>query len=417
MVPLMQAYIIGTCTTAFRRWPERDFRDLAREAVLGALLDAGSTPPESIHFGNCAMGIWGQRNIRGQTVLSPLVAEGALPVHAPIVNVEAGCATGSVALAGAIREVLAGQVDVALAVGVEKTFVPKDPAKTFGVFAHGIDQRHPEEWERFFAEQAASVDEEWAPQPHRILFLDVHALQARRHMVRFGTTVEQIAAVASVNHDHGVLNDRAQYRRPMTVSDVLADKPVVRPLTRAMCAPISDGAAAVVVCSGQALARMPRRIRGRAIRVASQVLVGGRYRGIDEESVTVHAGRQAFATANMAPTDVDLVEVHDATAFCQLQHLEDLGLCAKGESGAFVASGNTRISGVLPVNSSGGLVSKGHPLAATGLAMIDELVLQLRGEAGTRQIPSQPRVGMQHNAGGLIGFDEALCSVTLLERV
>ncbi len=407
----MGAWIVGSASTVFRKWEDRGFRSLSEEVVRGALADAGASGAdvEQVWFGNCAMGVWGQSNIRGQVALTELQRSGELNPRAAIVNVEAGCATGSAALHGAVRDVLAG-ADLALAVGVEKTWVAHDPPKTFELFQGGVDQLHPEEWRAFLAEQGA-----FEPHPARVMFLDVHAMQARAHMARFGTTAEQIAHVASKDHHHGSLNDKAQYRFEVDVASVLADRPVIDPFTRAMCCPVSDGAAAALVCSDAMLERLPPEARARAVRVRSCVLVGGTWRSIDERNVVWHAVEAAYRRARIAAADVDLVEVHDATSFCEIQAVEALGLRAEGEGGAYSQSGATALGGATPVNVSGGLVSKGHPLAATGLGMIDELVLQLRGEAGPRQVAGAG-VGVQHNAGGLIGLDEAVCAVSVLSR-
>lgn len=410
-------YIVGSAATAFRKWPERDFRDLTAEVVEGALADAGlpdGLGVQQVAFGNCALGTWGQANIRGQGCLSPLQRAGRLNPDAPIVNVEGGCATGSVALHAAVQAVRAG-AGMALAVGVEKTWVPDDPAKSFALFAGGIDQRHPEEWRALFAEQGAELG--WKPHPARVIFLDVHALQARDHMARFGTTVEQIAAVAARNHRHGALNPKAQYRFEVTVEQALADKPIVAPFTRAMCCPLSDGAAAALIVDEAGLAKLPAEARARAIRIRACALGGGRWRGLAGPSVVQRTAGRAYAEAGAAPADVQIAEVHDATAGCQILHVEALGFCAEGEGGGYAADdGINGIDGARPMNLSGGLISKGHPLAATGLGMLDEVVLQLRGEAGDRQARTAPGLGLVQNAGGLVSFDEALCGVTLLER-
>jgi acetyl-CoA acetyltransferase len=397
----MSSWVAGSASTVFQKHPERDFRDLAREAVVGALDDAGMSGDavEAVYFGNCAMGSWGQGNIRGSVALGDLTREGVLPARVPILNVEAGCATGSAALHGAVQHVLAGG-SCALAVGVEKVWIPHDMAETFKLFLGGIDLLHRDEWERFYAD----ADAGYAPHPARIVFLDVHAMQARRHMQRYGTTVEQLAAIASKNHHNGTLNPKAQYRFEVPIEKVLADKPVVNPFTRSMCAPISDGAAAVLVVN--------KALNERCVRVRGIGMAGGTWRGLDDEDVTAVAGRRAYEAAGLSPEDVDVAEVHDANAFCELHATESLGFCSEGEGGVFAQSGATALDGALPVNPSGGLESKGHPLGATGLGMVDELVAQLRGEAGPRQVKA--RIGLAHNAGGMVGFDEAVAAVTLL---
>ena len=412
-----RAWIVAVASTPFRRWPDRSFRELGREATTSALseLDAEDAAIDSAWFGNCAMGVWGQANIRGQTVLDPLMREGLLPAGTPVGNVEGGCATGSLALASAVRDVRARAADLRLALGVEKVFVPDDPIKTFGLFASGADLEHEAEWRGFLAAAAERGGEEWAPHPARIVFLDVHALQARDHMTRYGTTAAQIAAAAAKNHDHSVDNERAQYRIPMTVEQVLADKPVVAPLTRSMCSPVSDGAAAVIVASDAWLDDHPEA-RDRAVLVRACAFAGGTWRELDGATVVDRAAAKAYAAAGVTAADVDLAEVHDATAYCELAATEALGFCGRGEGGAYVESGATRRDGDRPVNVSGGLVSKGHPLGATGLGMVHELVLQLRGEAGDLQVDGGPAIGVAQNAGGLTAIDEALCGVTVLER-
>lgn len=401
---MSEAYIIGVGSTPFGRHPDRSHTDLAAEALRAALADAGGPPIEQAWFGSCAMHVWGQPNIRGQVCL-----DGQLPAGTPILNVEGACATGSAALHGAYKDIRSGEHDVVLALGVDKTYLPQDPAKMLGLFHGAIDQLDPARWQQFYDEQAAAHGESFSPHPYRIVFVDVHALQARRHMALHGTTVEQLAAIASKNHHSGAMNPKAQYRTPHDVAAVLADKPIVAPFTRSMCAPVSDGAAAAIVCSGRWLEAQPPEVRGRAVRLRASVLQGGTWRGLDEANLLARAAKRAYDRAGLTPAEVDVAEVHDASSFCELQATELLGLCPPGEGGPRAAAGLTR-----HVNRSGGLVSKGHPLAATGIGMIEELVTQLRGEAGDRQ-QHGARIGLQHNAGGMVGLDEALCAVHLLE--
>jgi len=412
----MSVWVLGAYTTPFRKWPERDFRDLSREAVEGVLADAGVSGEgvDSAWFGNCGMSIWGQASVRGQTCLSPLQREGVLPVDLPITHVDGACATGSVAFRAAVNEIRGG-ADCVLALGVEKVWVAEDPRKTLELFNHGIDQRHPDEWRTHFAAEAARVGDTFAPHPHRVPFLDVYALEARRHMARYGTTVEQLAAIASKNHAHGMTNDKAQYRSGMTAEEVLKDREVVPPLTRAMCAPVSDGAAAVLVVSESFLKRCPPEVRARALRVRATILTGGRWRGLDDEGLVHRAGRKIWEATGMQPGDVDVVELHDSNAWAEVEACEGLGFCPVGEGGPFGASGATGRGGERPINLSGGLVSKGHPIAATGLSMIEEITRQLRGEAGERQL-GEPATALAQNAGGMVSFDEALCGITVLER-
>lgn len=415
---MREVYVVGVYSTEFRKWPNRSFKDLTREAYLGVLADAALDDGrmiESAWFGNCGMGTWGQGNIRGQVCMTPLVREGLFPERVPTVNVEGGCATASMALHGGYLEILAGQKDIAIAIGVEKTFYPDNPAKMMEIFENGIDQMNPDEWRDYYAAAGETSGKPFAPGPDRTVFMDTYAMQACYHMKRYGTTQAQIAASAAKNHTIATSNPKAQYRFPMTVEQVLADRPVSYPLTRAMCAPIGDGAAAAILVSGEALRDMPAATRARAVKVRASVLTGGKYRSLDEPSLSRVAADRAYRLAGLSPADIDVAEVHDATSFCEVYQAEMLRFCPEGQGGAFVASGATALGGKIPINTSGGLVSKGHPVGATGLSMTYELVTQLRGEAGERQVAGA-ELALQENGGGVMGFDEAACAVIVYEK-
>jgi acetyl-CoA acetyltransferase len=412
------AFVIGSYATAFGKFAERSHKELTREAYLGVLTDAGLANGNSIGmawFGNCGMWTDGQGGIRGQVCLTPLVREGLFPERVPVINVEGGCATASMALHGAWKDVIAGQTDLSLAIGVEKTFSPGSPEKTARLFDGGIDQYDPAEWRAYYLAAAEVAGKPFAPGADRTIFMDTYAMQAAWHMRTYGTTARQIAIACAKNHVASVDNPKAQYRFPLTADDVLADRPVSWPLTRAMCAPIGDGAAAALVCSRAFLNRQPAAVRARAVRIAASVLTGGKYRRLDEPGLSRVAADRAYAMAGLSASDVDLAEVHDATSFCELYQSEMLGFCSPGEGGRLAESGATSLGGSIPLNLSGGLVSKGHPVGATGLSMIDELMLQLRCEAGPRQV-SGARIALAENGGGVTGFDEAACSVIILHR-
>tara|TARA_R110002095_G_scaffold87395_8_gene76310 strand:+ start:69 stop:1322 length:1254 start_codon:yes stop_codon:yes gene_type:complete len=415
---MKDVYIIGSYSTAFGRRPGDSVKDLAREAFDGVLADAGLDDPERIEsswFGNCGMWTDEQGSIRGQVCLTPLVREGRFPERIPLTNVEGGCATASLALSGAWKDVLSGQAGMSIAFGLEKTFYPETPEKTANIYFGGIDQYNPEEWEEYYRAAGELAGKAFEPGPDRTIFMDTYAMQACHHMKRYGTTQRQIAAGAAKNHNHGAMNPKAQYRFETTVDEVMADRPVTFPLTRAMCAPVGDGAAAAIVCSAEILRELPPAVRERAVRIAAQGLSGGKYRSLDEDGLSRFAAERAYRMAGLQPSDIDVAEVHDATSFCEIYQVEMMGFCARGEGGAFVESGATTLGGRIPVNTSGGLVSKGHPVGATGLSMTNELVLQLRGEAGERQVDGA-RIALAENGGGVIGFDEAACSVLILER-
>lgn len=415
---MTEVYIAGAYSTAFGKRPDDSVKALTREAYLGVLGDAGlddGAPIGSGWFGNCGMWVEEQGSIRGQVCLTPLVREGLFPERVPVVNVEGGCATASMALNGAWKDIVSGTCEVSVALGVEKTFFPDEPGTTMRLYCGGIDQYDPEEWQEYYRRAGAQAGKRFETGPDRTIFMDTYAMQACYHMKAHGTTQRQIAVAAAKNHCNGALNPRAQYRFEMTPEEVLADRPITYPLTRAMCAPVGDGAAAALLVSGKALPGLPAAVRERAVRVAATTLSGGKYRRLDEPGLSRTAAKKAYAQADVRPEDIDVAEVHDATAFCEIYQAEMLGFCADGEGGAFVERGETSREGRIPVNTSGGLVSKGHPVGATGLAMIAELCEQLRGEAGARQIDGA-RTAMAENGGGVIGFDEAACSVVILAK-
>jgi acetyl-CoA acetyltransferase len=415
---MSDVYVIGVSCTAFGKRPDASFRDLTREAYEAVLRDAGMDDGgaiESSWFGNCGMGAFGQQNIRGQVCFTPLVREHRFPERVPMVNVEGGCATASMAFNGAWKDVLSGQAELSLAIGVEKTYFEGDPARTQSIFAGGIDQIDPQEWHDYYLHAGEQAGKPFAPGAGGgTVFMDTYAMQAAWHMKRWGTTARQIAVGASKNHAMGARNPLAQYRFEVTPEAVLADRMISAPLTRSMCAPIGDGAAAALLCSAARLATLPARVRERAVKVRASVLAGGKYRSLDEPGLSRIAAQRAYRAAGIGPEAIDLAEVHDATSFCELYQCEMLGFCADGAGGAYVGSGATSIDGERPVNLSGGLVSKGHPVGATGLSMIHELATQLRHEAGDRQA-CRADLALAENGGGVIGFDEAACSVIVLQ--
>lgn len=415
---MRDVYVIGTGCTAFGKRPGDSFKALTREVYLDVLADAGMDDGRDIEmawFGNCGMGTFGQRNIRGQVCFTPLVQEGLFPERVGMINVEGGCATASMAFHGAWKDILSGQAEVSLAIGVEKTFVPDDPARTLEIFEGGIDQMDPDEWKAYYAARGVEAGKPFDPNAGGgTVFMDTYAMQAAWHMKHHGTTQRQIAIAASKNHHNGSLNPKAQYRFEVSVDDVLNDREVSFPLTRAMCAPVGDGAAAAILCSADYLAGQPQAVRDRAIKVRASTLSGGKYRAPSEPSLSRIAAQKAYRSAGLTPQDIDVVEVHDASAFSEIYQAEMLGFAEDGKGGPFVESGATALGGKVPFNLSGGLVSKGHPVGATGLSMIHELGLQLRGEAGERQA-ERARIGLAENGGGVIGFDEAACSVIILQ--
>jgi acetyl-CoA acetyltransferase len=245
--------------------------------------------------------------------------------------------------------------------------------------------------------------------------MDIYAAFGRFHMREFGTTQRQIAAVSAKNHGHSVHNPLAQYRNAYTIDEVLAAPPITYPLTLPMCAPVSDGAAAAIVCSEAALAKLAQRQR--AIRVLASVVATGTNRRPEDvgQHLTVRAAKKAYEVAGVGPKDISVAEVHDATAIGEIIQSENLGFCAFGEGGPLAERGETTLGGRIPINTSGGLESKGHPIGATGIGQLHELVQQLRGEAGARQVQGA-RLAIAENGGGLYGLEEAVAAITILGR-
>ena len=251
-------------------------------------------------------------------------------------------------------------------------------------------------------------------EPHSV-FMDVYAAFCRHHMATFGTTQRQMAAVSAKNHGHSVHNPRSQYRRSFSVEEVLAARPVVWPLTVPMCSPVSDGAAAALVCSRAFAERLGAL--SRAVRIRASVLMSGDHRDPDRlnDHVARKASRRAYEIAGLGPDEIDVVECHDATAFGEILQSEMLGFFHFGDGGPAAERGETRLGGRIPFNPSGGLESKGHPIGATGLGQMFELVSQLRGQRAPRQVEGA-RIALAENGGGLRGVEEAAVAITILDR-
>jgi acetyl-CoA acetyltransferase len=410
-----QIYVVGVGMTPFGKLADVSIKAMTKQAVDAALADAGigADALEAAYFGNASQGhMEGQQMIRGQVALRSMGIGGI-----PVVNVENACASGSSALNLAVNFVRSGEGDVALAVGAEKMF-SRDRDLMFSVFDSAWDVSQADAIRDRLLQLGEGVEVPpgtVSTKPYSV-FMDVYAAFARFHMKRFGTTQRQLAAVAAKNHRHSQHNPLSQYRDPYTVEEVLAAPPITYPLTLPMCSPISDGAAATVVCTESGLRRLGID-RARAIRVLACVLQTGSDRDPSDlaHHCTALAARRAYEKAGVGPSDVSVAEVHDATAMGEIIQVENLGFCAFGEGGALAERGDTTIGGRIPVNPSGGLESKGHPVGATGLGQVYELVTQLRGEAGARQVEGA-RIALAENGGGLQGIEEAVACVTILGR-
>ncbi|MGC8605382.1 MAG: thiolase family protein [Desulfomonilaceae bacterium] len=412
-------YVIGSYSTRFQKWLDKSIKDLTRDTYLGVLEDAGMEHGKDIEFcwfSNCSMGtLWEQDLIRGHVSVAPLVEEGIFPERVPVINVEGACSSGSMAFHGAWKDILSGQVEVSLAIGVDK-FYHKDMKAVIAAYEHGIDRLDKDRLVAEYRDVATQCGRNFEIGADHTIFMDTYAMQACWHMQEWGTTQEQIAIAASKNHYNGSLNPKAQYQFEVPVEKVLADYLVSYPLTRSMCAPIGDGGSAAILCSEEYLKTLRPEVRNRAVKVSASVLASGKHRVISEPSLSKWAADKAYTMAGIVATDIDLAEVHDATAFCEIYQAEMMGFCPIGAGGKFVESGATRLDGQIPINTSGGLVSKGHPVGATGLSMIYELVTQLRGEAGRRQVRSA-RIGLAENGGGVVSTEEFACSVTILQAM
>jgi len=412
---LEDIYVVGVGMTPFGRHLNKDIKQLTREATEAALLDAGIRREDlqAAFFGNTSQGhMDGQHMIRGQIALRAM-GIGRIPV----VNVENACASGSSAFVLACNHVRSGAGEVALAIGSEKMFTA-DKQKMFSVFDSAWDLSRAGEIREnlmLLGRDVVVPEGSTSPKPYSV-FMDVYAAFARSHMRSFGTTQRQLAAVSAKNHAHSVHNPLSQYQVAYSIEDVLGAPPITYPLTLPMCSPVSDGAAAVIVCSRSALQRLGIDTR-RAIRVLAALVQSGSDRSEDDHAshCTALAARRAYELAGVGPDDISVAEVHDATAMGEIIQSENLGFCEFGQGGVIAERGDTRIGGRIPINPSGGLESKGHPVGATGLAQVHELVTQLRAEAGTRQVEGA-RIALAENGGGLEGIEEAVACITILAR-
>jgi len=415
---MRDVYIIGANAIKFGKYLDLDHRHLTKMTVDAALADAGleTSALETAHFANCLWGYYnGQHGIRGHVALRHCGID-----RIPISNVEAACASGILALYGAWKDILTGLYDCTLAVGVEKLTM-EDKAKQFAAFDAFVDVANSEA----MAEVTAAKMEEILKQievpssaGERSRFMDTYAYMALKHMIDYGTRDDDqkaLAVIAAKNHNNGALNPIAQYQFTQTIEDAANDRVVSWPLTRSMCSPMGDGAACAILCSEPFLQKLPKETRSRAVRILVCEYRSGKDIASGEDSNSKQTANAAYAAAGVTPDNIDLAEVHDASAIGELIQYEDLGFCKKGKGAEFALSGATQIGGRLPVNTSGGLIARGHPLAATGLAQIFELVTQLRGEAGERQVPGA-KIALAENHGGNINDEPVAVSVTILSK-
>lgn len=409
-----EVYIIGVGMNRFGKYLEGSVKRMAREALDLVLEDAGLTKDaiEAAYVSNTFWGMFSnQHSIKGEVMLWDVGMNGI-----PIVNCENACAGASTALYLGYTAIRAGMNDCVLALGSEKITHP-NKALSLSAYATCMDVENFEKQLQMFQEVTKKLDfklpeGETPPGEGRSVFMDAYATFARWHMKTFGSTKMQLATICSKNHYHGSLNPKAQFQEPMTVEEVMNARPVTYPLTVPMCAPVGDGAAAAILCSKSFLKKLSGT---RPVRILASVLGTGTNREIDGEDIGERLSKKAYEISGLGPNDIDLAELHDATAYGELHQCEAMGFCPVGEGGILAESGATTLGGRIPVNTSGGLECRGHPIGASGLAQIHEVVVQLRGEAGQRQVEGA-RIGLTENGGGNLGVEEASMTIHILER-
>ncbi len=392
-------WILGITMTKFGKHPDKDTVDLAAEAAMGALADGGTTMKE--------MGVLAAGNLMGASAgigqqLQKQIGQTGIPVY----NVANACATGATALRTAIMAIKAGEADFGLAVGVEKL-------AGAGLLGAGARRETGEEWKpsgRYGA--VAPLDGRVGTENMPGVFAQIGMEYGHRYG---GTSFELFATISEKNHAHSTLNPLAAYTKKMSLEEIMGDVMIAYPNTRPMCSANCDGAAAAVVVSDAKLKTLSNEQRRRAVKVSASVLTSDPWEKACQilpnvNTLTRNAATQAYEQAGIGPEDLDLVELHDCFATAELVHYDNLMLCEEGGAVDLFNSGATWRDGRMPVNVSGGLESKGHPIAATGIANIWEVCHHLRGEAGDRQIEGAT-VGLAH----VIGLGSA-CGVHILER-
>lgn len=407
---MREVAIIGVGMTRFGKFPDKSIKDLVREAAEEALADSGleKSDIQAAYVGNAVAGLMtGQEMIRGQVTLSAMGIDGI-----PVFNIESACASSSSAFHLGWTAVGAGLHDYALIVGFEKLY-DADKRKSFRALGTGVDI----EMFRAFLEQMAvqgdsreDVLREGSGEK-RSVFMDMYAFYTRQYMDLYGLTQEHFAKLSVKSHKNGAMNPHAQYQKEVTLEEVLRSGEVAFPLTRMMCSPIGDGAAAAVLCPQS----MASRHTSHSVTVAASVAGSGMLNHEPDNTLTRRLAPKAYEVAGIGPDDIDLIEVHDATSPSEIMSLIELGICPGEESPKWIDEGYLEITGRMPTNTSGGLVTKGHPVGATGCGQIYEVVKQLQGRADSRQVAGA-KVGMTHNGGGIIGADAASMTVHIFKR-
>lgn len=389
------AYVIGVGMHPFGRFLDKGLKELTRHAVWEAIDDAGIDPKkiEMAFFSNSFAGaLSGQHSVRGQIYLRDAGFS-----EIPIINIENACASGSTAFQQACMAVTSGQVDIALAIGAEKMFVG-DNAKTISALG-----------------SAGDVE---TTKGQGLQFTGLYALKALEYMEKYGATPYHFAKVAQKNSENASLNAYAQFQKKLSVEDVLNSRMIANPLTLYMCSPIADGSAAVIVANEKIAKQLGQKSQ---IYVKGSVLKSGQlhHPKIKQPSMITKVAKELYEKTGVDPADIHMLEVHDAAASVEFEHVEDLGIVPEGTAFREIEHGTFAISGKLPVNMSGGLTSKGHPVGVTGVAQIVEITKQLRGEGKDRQVRTNgqlPKTGLCLNTGGRVEDDRAAYAITILAR-
>jgi len=386
--------IVGAGMTRFAKYPDRSLKSLGREAINAALNDAGLEQPEidmAFVANSMSATITGQTAVVGQSILRDM-GFSAIPVF----NIENACASSSSALALAAQAIQSGAANTVLVLGVEKLVVAGDKTRSYLALNGAAD---PD------ILTASGID----PARESLFVASVYPERLDRYTSRYGLKQETLAEISVKNRHHASLNPQAQYTDPLTVEDVMSARQVVGPVTTLMCAPIGDGASAVVVTRADRVRKSQRPISILAATI-------GMGMSPDQGTAIGHAAQQAYRRAGVTPDDVDVAEVHDSISFNELLAYEELGFAQPGCGHRLVENGDTAIGGAKPVNTSGGLESRGHPVAATGLAQVIEILHQLRGDAGKRQV-DHAKTGLVENAGGVATDDTAAIAITMLTNL
>lgn len=374
--------IVGAGMIRFTKYPDASYPDLAEAAVIDAMRDARATPKDidAVYCGNSFGGM-----LTGQRVLRRLGMSGP-----PVLNVENACSSGASAFYEAHEAVAGGRIDSALVIGVDR----------LTQFAGGTLPLNADDHE------VASG----------MVMPALYAMRAHRYMHDFGATHEDLARVAVKARANGARNPYAQLQKPVTLEEVLASRPIADPLTLFQCCPNGDGAAALVITRTSAASRFTDK----PVRVLASVVDSGRFmpgfRDMTTPEITVRTAAEAYRRAGVGPQDINVAELHDAFSIAELLYYEALGFCERGDAARMLRDGETEIDGRIAVNPSGGLLAKGHPIGASGVAQLTEITWQLQGRCGERQVQNA-RIGLAHvTGGGISGFDHGACSINILSR-